>query len=285
MTTCSEPCARRPRPEGGAKVELKVADTPIFAYTGARPFDQDKPCIVFVHGAGCDHTVWILQSRYFAHHGYRVLAVDLPGHGASGGEALTSVEAMADWIPALLDAAGVERAAMAGHSMGSLVVLETAARYPERVSALALVASAVPMAVADPLLRAAENNDASAFQMITQWGHSQGAQMGGNTVPGMWMTGGGYRLLERSRPGVLYRGLNACNEYTGGLESAARVRCPSLVLLGREDRMTPERVAARLVEALPGATREVLADCGHMMLSEQPDRVLDSLTLFFSTHE
>ena len=89
---------------------------------------------MFVHGAAHDHSVWAWQSRYFAHHGFNVLAVDLPGHGRSAGEAQSSVEAIADWIAALLDAVGVKRAALVGHSLGSLAVLEAAARYPVRVA-------------------------------------------------------------------------------------------------------------------------------------------------------
>ncbi len=111
---------------------MEFTSTAIAVYRLHRPraFDRARPTIVFVHGAANDHSVWALQSRYFAHHGYNVLAVDLPGHGRSGGEALASIEAIADWLAALLDALGVERAALVGHSMGSLAALDAAARHP-----------------------------------------------------------------------------------------------------------------------------------------------------------
>ena len=108
--------------------------TPAYAYTGGKAFDAALPCVVFVHGALNDHSVWTLLARWFAHHGHGVLAVDLPGHGRSGGAPLASVEALADWLLALLDAAGVRRAAFVGHSMGSLIALEAAARAPQRVT-------------------------------------------------------------------------------------------------------------------------------------------------------
>jgi pimeloyl-ACP methyl ester carboxylesterase len=119
-------------------VELRIAGEPAYAYTGGKAFDAKLPAIVFIHGGEQDHSVWILQSRYLAHHGHVVLAVDLPGHGRSGGAPLASIEAMADWIVALLDSAKVSKAALVGHSMGSLVALDCAARHPERVDRVAL---------------------------------------------------------------------------------------------------------------------------------------------------
>src|SRR6516225_12419057 len=96
-----------------------------FAYTGAKAFDPAKPTIVFIHGVLNDHSVWILQSRWFANHGWNVLAIDLPGHCRSEGPPPTSVEEASQFIVALLDAVGVQRAALVGHSFGSLIALET----------------------------------------------------------------------------------------------------------------------------------------------------------------
>ena len=90
-------------------MELTVSGKKAYAYTGGKAFDAELPSVVFVHGAQHDHSVWILQSRYLAHHGYGVLALDLPGHGRSAGPALASVGDLADWVAAVLDAAGVAR--------------------------------------------------------------------------------------------------------------------------------------------------------------------------------
>ena len=197
-----------------------------FAYTGGRPFVAGQPCIAFVHGGGLDHSVWILQSRYFAHHGYNVLAFDLPGHGRSGGDPLPSIEEMADWCARFLDAAEVASAAVVGHSMGSLVALEFGARHPERTWMVGLIGISTPMPVTDRLLDAARADDHAAFDMVNIWGHDLSAQIGGNQAPGMWMTGGALRLLERSGPGVLFNDLDACNRYVRGPESAARGALP-----------------------------------------------------------
>lgn len=258
-------------------MELQVDDKRAFATTGGRAFDATQPTVLLVHGAGMDHTVWVLQTRYFAHHGRNVLAIDLPGHGRSEGPALTSIGGMADWLFRLLDAVGVEAAAVVGHSMGSLIALEFSARHPERVTTAALLSTAVPMAVSEELLSAAKANDHDAIDMITVWGHGQGAQLGGHKAPGLWMTGSAERLLEQAADGVLYTDLSACNDYQGGLDAASRVQCPVLMVMGQDDRMTPPRTARGLTDAFPGAQAVIIKGCGHMMMIERPDQVLDTL--------
>lgn len=258
---------------------ITVDNRKTYVYTGARDFDPGKESIVFVHGAALDHTVWLLQSRYFAHHGRNVLALDLPGHGRTQGPLAATIPDTADWVYSVVDALDIEKVTLVGHSMGSLVTLEAAARYPDRTIRLALLGSAVPMAVAEPLLDAARENRHAGFDMINIWGHSAAAQMGGNQAPGMWMTGSAIRLLERAAPGVLFNDLNACHEYGHGLESAARITCPTLMIAGRSDIMTPLKVARDLVAAMPVASLKVL-DCGHLMMSEKPNEVLDELIAF-----
>jgi pimeloyl-ACP methyl ester carboxylesterase len=262
-------------------MQITVEGRVTYAYTGARPFDPMLPGAVFVHGAGLDHTVWILQSRWFAHHGFNALAVDLPGHGRSAGAPLPDVPTMADWLLACVDALGLESTCLAGHSMGALVALEAAAREPARASAVALLGVSVPMPVSPALLEAARANEHAAIDMITLWGHGHRAQVGGNTAPGMWMTGGAARLLERAPPGLLHNDLAACNAYAGGLEAAACITAPVLVLLGRQDVMASPRNVGPLLEALPDARLTELDPCGHMMMSEQPDGVLDALAAHF----
>jgi pimeloyl-ACP methyl ester carboxylesterase len=218
-----------------------------------------------------------LQTRYFAYHGRNVLALDLPGHGRTAGPALATIAEMADWVMALLDALAIERAALVGHSMGSLVAFDAAARYPARVTALALLGCTIPMPVADSLLDAAERDDHAAFDMVTLWGHSRQGQTGANRAPGLWMTGAAVSLLERSDPGVLHACLKAADDYRDGLELAGDIVCPTLLVLAAHDAMTPARAAAPLAEAIANARSITLPACGHMMMSEQPDAVLDAL--------
>jgi len=258
-------------------VELAVAGRRAFASTGGRPFDPTRPAIVFVHGAGMDHTVWQLQARYFAYHGRAVLAPDLPGHRRSEGPPPASIEACADWLVALIAAAGAERAALVGHSMGALASLAAAARSPARVRALALLGVAARMPVHPDLLAAADSDDPAAAELITAWGYGKPAHLGGHRAPGLWMLGGGRRLLERSAAGVLASDLRACDAYKDAEQAAARVACPTLFLLGALDRMTPPKSAEPLLRAVRDARTVTLPGCGHMMMIEAPDETLDAL--------
>jgi pimeloyl-ACP methyl ester carboxylesterase len=261
-------------------VNLAVAGRSVYAYTGTRPFNASQPTVMFVHGAANDHGVFALQSRYFAWHGRNVLAVDLPGHGRSRGDALPSVEALAGWLRDVMNAVEVAQAAVVGHSLGALVALECAARNPDRVRRLALLGPAVPMAVSDELLGAAARNDHVAYELINGWSFSAAAQLGGSEAPGMWMTGGAMRLLERCRDGVLAVDLDACNRYANGLEAAKAVRCPTLAILAARDVMAPVRNAQALIAALCDVKQVTLAETGHSMMAEQPGAVLDALHPF-----
>lgn len=258
-------------------MKITVNDAETYCYTNSRDLSPDKPSIVFIHGSGLDHTVWTLAARHFARHGNNVLSVDLPAHGRSAGDPLPSIGEMADWIIALLDAAKIEQAAVVGHSMGSLVALECSARYPQRISALAMVGTTSPMPVSDAILDAAKANDHAAFDMLTQWGYSKAHQYGGNRNSGIWMIGSTLRLFERSRPGVLFNDMSACNQYLNGVESAAAVQCPVLLILGAEDRLTPVRGTRPLQEAFSQPTVTVLEGSGHTIMVEAPNALLDAL--------
>jgi pimeloyl-ACP methyl ester carboxylesterase len=261
-------------------VKLTVDSRDVYAYTGARAQVPAQPTVLFVHGAASDHSVWALQSRYFAHHGRNVLALDLPGHGRSQGPALASVESIAAWLVHVLDAAGVASATLIGHSLGALASLACAASAPARVTRIALLGPAVPMPVSEALLAAAKADDHVAFELICGWSHSAPRQLGGNQAPGMWMTGSAIRLMERTPPGVLHADLAACNAYADGLAAARRVQCPALVVMGQRDLMAPAQSAQALVEALPDARAVTLRGAGHSLMAEQPDAVLDALRAF-----
>ncbi len=258
-------------------MNLTVNGKRVFASTGGRDFDPAQPSILFLHGSGMDRTVWQLQTRYFAWHGRSVLAVDLPGHGKSDGPALASIEAQAAWVVALMDAAGIGRAALVGHSMGAALALETAAASPDRVSAIALCGVAERMPVHPELLAAARAGERLAFDLIASWGLGRAARIGGHKAPGLWMTGGTLRLLERGRDAVVGTDLGASNDYRGAPAAAAKVACPALFVLGDRDRMTPPRSARPLIEAIDGALVEIVPDCGHMMTVERPDETLAAL--------
>ena len=261
-------------------MEFKVGRHKVFASTGGRPFDPAKPAIIFVHGAANDHSVWQLPARHFAHHGFSVAAVDLPGHGRSKGAPLASIGDMARWLGRARSALGPERAHLVGHSMGSLVVLAAAGTEPDGVDRIVLAGAAPAMPVHADLLAAARAGDRAAIDLITYWGLSHASQLGMHRCPGLWMNGGIQRLLSRAADGVLAADLTACAAFEDGAALAARVRARSLLILGERDMMTPLAGGRALAEAIADARAEVFPGCGHMMLAERPNETLDALRDF-----
>jgi len=253
----------------------------IYAATGGREFSLELPLIIFLHGGGMDHTVWNLQTRYFAYHGYSVLAVDFPGHGRSGGSFLESIEQMADWIQDFMKTLGLVEphctASLVGHSMGALVALECASRYPELVRDLCLMGPAAKMPVHPDLLEAARKDDPLAYDLVTSWGLGPAGHLGKTPVPGLSLIGGGRALLSSAPKGALGNDLTACNVYQNGINAAKKIGCPTLCIIGSDDKMTPNFKGMELVSAIPEAKTEVLQNCGHMMLLEDSNATLKAL--------
>jgi len=253
-----------------------VEGYPAYAYTGGRSFDPQRPTAVFVHGAAFDHSVWQWQSRYFANHGLSVLAVDLPAHGRSPGNLRRSIPELAQWLAALIESSGAGPVHLAGHSMGSLVALETALAHPMRLASLALVGTAMPMAVGEPFLAAARDGHSASLDMEAVWGHSRNAQLATSAVPGVTLLGASRRLNARASEGVLAADLAACNTYRADPAALRKLALPVLVLGGKRDQMTPVTATEALAAEIPGA-RFVALDAGHSMMSEAPREVVAAL--------
>jgi len=264
-------------------MKLDVKGHPAFAYTGGKPLDPALPCVVFVHGALHDHSAWTLLAHWFAHHGHAVLAVDLPGHSQSEGPPLDSVESTADWLWALLDHAGVKQAAFVGHSMGSLIALEAAARRPEAATALAMIGTAYPMKVSDALLATARHTPLKAIEMVNAFSISSTASKPSYPGPGMWLHGSNRALMRRTQATAQQRlGINlfvhdfqVCDRYANGLQAAARVSCPVSFILGERDQMTSPKTTSAIAAAL--RAQVVTLPAGHSLMAEVPDAVLNAL--------
>jgi pimeloyl-ACP methyl ester carboxylesterase len=258
-------------------MKLKVDGRAVFATTGGMVFDPAKPAVVFLHGAGFDRTTWRLQTRWFAHHGRSVLAVDFPAHGWSDGSMLTSVAAMADWTAALIDAAGLKSAALVGHSMGALVALDCAARHGDKVRALGLCGVATEMPVHPEMLESAKANTLKVQELMTFWGIGNALHKGGMVSPGLWLRRESLAVLVGNRPDVIHADLDACNAYKDALMRAAGIKCPTVLVLGDGDLMTPAAKARPLAAAIAGAKTVVIPNSGHFMMVERPDETLAAL--------
>jgi pimeloyl-ACP methyl ester carboxylesterase len=267
---------------------VDVQGSPTYVYTGGRAHVSGQPFVVFIHGVLNDHSVWILQSRYLAHHGWNVLAIDLPGHGKSGGEAPASVEEAADFVKRLLDSTGIERAALIGHSWGSLIALETAARLKDRITHAVLVGTAFPMKVSPALIDASLNEPEKAMRMINVFSRATLAAPPSALGPGTWIYGASLALnrrVLRSNPlvNVFHRGFVACDQYANGLQAMAELTCPVLFLLGEQDQMTPPKAAQSLIAAARehGVRHQVVTvPMGHHQMNESPEETLAALRVF-----
>lgn len=264
-----------------------VQGKPLYAYTGGKTFDPAQPTAVFIHGVLNDHSVWILQTRYFAHHGWNVLAIDLPGHGRSGGNAPVSVEEAAKCIGPLLDAAGVQKAILIGHSFGSLIALHAAAQLPDRVAQLVLVGTAYPMRVSPALLESSLNSPQKAIHMVNIFSHATLAPPPSALGPGTWLLGGSKALMRRvlaSNPheNIFHIGFKACDQYDQAEVAMAKVVCPTLFLLGRKDQMTPPKAAQSLIKMATNG-QVVLVNAGHQLMVEAPEETLNALIAFCQT--
>ena len=261
-----------------------VQGAPLYAYTGGKTFDAQKPTVVFIHGVLNDHSVWILQSRYFANHGWNVLAIDLPGHGKSGGKAPATVQSAAESIVALLDAEGVSKAILMGHSFGSLIALHVAAENPSRVSQLAMVGTAYPMRVSPALLEDSLNAPEKAIHMVNVFSHSTLAPPPSALGPGTWLLGGSKALMRRvlaSNPheNIFNIGFKACDQYDQGEVDIAQVTCPTLFLLGQKDQMTPVKAAQSLIQLTKNG-QVAYVNAGHQLMVEAPEETLKAMMAF-----
>lgn len=255
-----------------------------YCYTGGKPFDAAKPTVIFLHGVLNDHSVWILQTRYLAHHGWNVLAVDLPGHCRSAGAPPATVEDAADFVLALMDAAGLAKAALIGHSFGSLIALEAASRAPDRISQLVLVGIAFPMKVSPALLDASMNEPMKALEMVNIFSRSTLAPPPSAMGPGTWVYGASLALGRRvlasnANVNLFHTGFKACDSYTHGEEAMAQVTCPVLFVLGSVDQMTPPKAAQGLIQKARHG-QVVYLPGGHQQMNETPEPMLAALTGF-----
>ncbi|MBI2726754.1 MAG: alpha/beta hydrolase [Polaromonas sp.] len=270
---------------------LQVNGHNTYCYTAGKPIDAAKPTVVFIHGVLNDHSVWILQSRYMANHGWNVLAVDLPGHCRSEGEAPASVEEAAAFIAALLDAAGIQRAALVGHSWGSLIGVEAASMLKDRITHLVMVGTAYPMKVSPALIEASLNDPAAALKMINVFSRSTLSAPPSALGPGTWVYGAsmalGRRVLASNRKvNVFHRGFKACDSYANGEQAIAAITCPVLFLLGSQDQMTHPKAAQLLIKTAKSSGKKVAVvsmAVGHHQMTEAPEETLAAIRDFLAT--
>lgn len=229
--------------------------------------------IVFVHGAGLSGSVWMYQTDFFDD----AVAVDLPGHGDSDGPPYSTISEYARWLGDELRRTGAEPVTLVGHSMGSLIALEAAARNQDMVARLVLINTAARMTVNAELLEAAKAHDASAAAMVIKWTLPRHSGYG---RPKRWVLALSDGFMNAAESGIMANDLAACDTYAETLAMAEKVRCPTLLLLGENDKMTRPSAAQPLAAALSDARIVVVDKVGHMLPLEKPAEVNEMISLF-----
>jgi pimeloyl-ACP methyl ester carboxylesterase len=263
---------------------LKVRKNNAYISTSGRDINRELPSIIFVHGSGLTHVAFVLQTRYFAFHGFNTIAIDLPGHGLSEGSPLTTIEDMADWISDLLQVLDINQTAYIGHSQGCLIGLEFANRYKEKITSLALVNGSLSMKMNPELLDLALNKDNKAVELMIDWVHGPNGHLGGHPVPGLNHIGMGTQLVTSNNNGALGADFKACDKYTNGLEAAKKINCPSICIIGNYDKMTPKKSGIELSNAIPNSSYEIIPDSGHMSILETASETLNILKGFIKNN-
>mgnify|MGYP001177111258 FL=1 len=235
----------------------------MFVSTGGMDFEKEKPSILLMHGSGLTHIVWSLHEQFYVNQGFNVLSVDLPGHGNSEGPSLKSIEEISDWIKSLMSVLNIKKLIIIGHSQGSLVGIDFAARYPDLISSLVLVAGSYKMPVNQDLINYAEAGDEKAVLLMMKWGYEGSkAFIGGNPVK---------KIINSSREirEVLAVDLNACNNYKGGKESLGKINCSTLCIFGDLDKMVPLKVGNKMSSMIKNSEKKIINNCGHMIIFEK----------------
>lgn len=257
-----------------------VKGTQVFATTGGKAFDNKKPVVMFLHGSGLDHTFWGLHSRFFAFRNYAVLVLDLPGHSHSQGPALTSIEAIGDWLNDVVEALDIDSISVVGHSQGCLNALEFVSRYPDKVRSASFITSGLATPVNPALIEAAENNPEDAIAMMVGWGFGPAGHLHQGPIPGNSMIAGGRKVMRRNVPDELATDLKASDAYKNGKQAAAKINRPVQVIIAGQDKMAPRKATSELVDHLNNPEVHVIPESGHMVPQEAPNKCRQLLKTF-----
>lgn len=235
-------------------------------YAQRRPVPSAGPPVVLLHGAGGTHQHWLYQVRDLAP--APTYALDLPGHGRSEGPGRDRITDYGDWVVDFMDAAGLERVVLVGHSMGGGIALDLALRAPSRLAGLGLVATGARLRVAPAILEGLQQDPEAAVRLIGEWA------FGPETPPEMARLG--RRQMQAIPPEIIYGDFVACDTYDV-MQQVGQIAIPVVLVCGTQDYLTPPKYSVYLRDHLQEATLQLVEGAGHMVMVERPGAVVQAL--------
>ncbi len=251
---------------------LEIANTQINCMTGKNGIRKGKKNLLFIHGAGGNHKVWAMQLPYFEGN-YNPIAVELPGHGDSGGDGEKDINSYTEWIRKIIDNLSLETCSMVGHSMGGAITLSFALKYPQYLNSIVLVGTGARLRVSSDILDTVKANFDNAIKLICKFAYSDHVS---SLVIEM-----GEMEMRKTSPDVLYDDFAACNSFDV-LEKIKKVEVPTLIISGSEDRLTFPKYSRFLHENIRGSKLAMVKDAGHMIMVEKPEEFNKEVEDFIS---
>ena len=252
---------------------VRIDGKQISYWAGRKSFIEGREFILFIHGAGGGQYTWSYQKGFFEKE-FNPIIIELPGHGESGGEGEEEIVTYADQVYAFLQAVGVRKVFLVGHSMGGAIVQTLALTHPEVIKGIVLVGTGARLKVLPMILYGIKNNFRETIPRIVQFAYSRKA-------PSELIEGGVNQMLQ-CRPEVLYGDFAACDRFDG-MKELEKIHLPTLILCGEDDELTPVKYSQFLHSRIKGSKLEVLSNAGHMVMMESPQAFNEKIREFIVT--
>jgi pimeloyl-ACP methyl ester carboxylesterase len=239
----------------------EISGANIACWVGGENFADGRKTLVFVHGSGGDHSLWIKQYTKFKDE-FNIAVIDLPGHGQSSGKGEQEVSLYVEWVKRLLESLALKKPVVIGHSLGAAISLVFAIQYGEMLSGVVSVGGGVTMPVNEMILQGLKTDSDSVIGLIAKFSVSREnrERLLRTVIEG----------LSCASPDVLYGDLLACDrlDITGQI---SRIAIPTLILCGTDDKMTPPVLSQFLGDNIPGAQLLLIENAGHMVMLENAE--------------
>ena len=255
-------------------MNFQLENKNVYASDAGKGIDKNKHTIVLLHGSGLSHIVWSLTEQYLSNQSYNVLSLDLPGHGNSEGECLSSIEKISDWIEKVFNELNIFEVTIIGHSQGCLEILEYNFKYPKKIKNLIFVGGSHKMPVNQDLIDFAKEGDDQAVRLMMKWAYEGSKKfIGGNPVE---------KIINSPREirEILAIDLIACNNYKNGSEALKKINCPTLFIFGELDKMVNLEKGKKFAALIPNSVTQVIKNCGHMIMFEKAFEMREKISEF-----